>query len=106
MAACDCLDLIVRQLFSPLPVCFDDGDTITGAICNGEVTYTNLTVNSGRATYQCDEGYSISDDNSRECGGDGRWSGTLPTCLRLPEEGILHGIHQISSLYSINIIIV
>ena len=106
MAACDCLDLIVRQLFSPLPACSDDDDTITGAICNGEVTYTNLAVNSGRATYQCDDGYRISGDNSRECGGDGRWSGTLPTCLRLPEEGILYGIHQISSLYSINIIIV
>ena len=92
MAACDCLDLIVRQLFSPLPVCSDDGDTITGAICNGEVTYTNLAVNSGRATYQCDEGYRISDDNPRECQGDGRWSGTLPTCQQQDT-----GIHQINA---------
>ena len=81
-AACDCLDLIDRQLFNPLPGCLNGGDTITGAISNGGVTYTNLAVNSGRATYQCDEGYSISSEDTRECEGDGRWSGTLPTCER------------------------
>ena len=82
MAACDCLDLIVRQLFNPLPMCLDGGDAITGAISNGGVTYTNLAVNSGTATYQCDDGFSILDDNSRECQGNGSWSGTLPTCQK------------------------
>ena len=67
MAACDCLDLIDRQLFNPLPVCSGGGGTITGAISNGGATYTSLAVNSGRATYLCDEGYSISGDNTRGC---------------------------------------
>ena len=90
MAACVCSDLIDEQL-DPLPVCSGVNDeTITGAINNGEVTYTNLAVNSGRATYQCDEGFSTSDDTTRECGGDGRWSGTLPTC----QKGT--GIHEIN----------
>ena len=84
MAVCDCLDLIDRQLFNSLPGCLNGGGTIPDAINNGEVTYTNLAVNSGRATYQCDEGYSISGEDTRECEGDGRWSGTLPTCQ---EEG-------------------
>ena len=85
MAACLCSDLIDKQL-DPLPTCSDDinGGTIPGAISNGGVTYTSLALNSGRATYQCDEGFSVSDDNTRECQGDGRWSGTVPTCL---EEG-------------------
>ena len=78
-AECDCLNLIF-MLLSPPTVCSSGGGTIMGAILNGEVTYTNLTVNSGRATYQCDDGYSISADITRECMGDGRWSGTLPTC--------------------------
>ena len=85
MAACDCLDLIDRQLFSTLPVCSGDG-AITGAISNGGATYTSLVVNSGRATYQCDSGFFIVGSNSRECQGDGRWSGTPPTCQE--EEGI------------------
>ena len=80
MAACDCLDLIDRQLFNPLPVCSGGGGTIPGAISNGGVTYTSLAINSGRAIYQCDERFSISDENPRECQGDGRWSGTPPTC--------------------------
>ena len=80
MVACDCLDLIDRQLFNPLPVCSGGGGTITGAISNGGATYTSLAINFGRATYQCDEGYSISGDNARECQGDGSWSGSPPTC--------------------------
>ena len=86
MAACDCLDLIDRQLFNPLPVCSGGGGTIPGAISNGGVTYTSLAVNSGRATYQCDERFFISGDNLRECQGDGSWSGSLPTCQL--QEGI------------------
>ena len=82
MAACLCSDLIDEQL-DPLPTCSDNinGGTITDAISNGGATYTSLAINSGRATYQCDEGYSISGDNARECQGDGSWSGTVPINL-------------------------
>ena len=80
MAGCDCLDLIDRQLFSPLPVCSGGGGTIPGTISNGGVTYTSLAVNSGRATYQCDSGFSVSGSNPRVCQGDSKWSGTVPTC--------------------------
>ena len=83
---CDCLELTSRQLV-PLPMCSGGGGTLPGAISNGNATYTSLAVNSGRATYQCDEGYSISGDNTRECQGDGSWSGSPPTCQE--EEGIL-----------------
>ena len=84
---CDCLDLTSRQLV-PLPMCSGSGGTIPDAISNGNVTYTSLAVNSGRATYQCDEGFSISGDSTRECQGNGSWSGSPPTCQE-EEEGIL-----------------
>ena len=80
-----CVYVCVKEsVFNPLSGCSVGGGTIPGVISNGAVTYTNLAINSGRATYQCDEGHSISDGTTRECQGDGSWSGTLPTCQ---EEG-------------------
>ena len=31
-------------------------------------------------TYQCDDGYELSGDMSRECQSDGTWTGSEPTC--------------------------
>ena len=32
--------------------------------------------------YQCDDGYIVTGGNSRECQGDGTWTGSEPTCER------------------------
>lgn len=47
---------------------------------NGRVSADRSTV-GGTATYSCDAGYSLVGDERRTCRADGRWSGTVPSCL-------------------------
>ena len=49
---------------------------------NGMVTTAPDTVYLSTATYECDDGYQLSDTSSmtRTCEASGEWSGTEPQC--------------------------
>ena len=47
---------------------------------NGQVTL-NGTVYDSRATYTCDDGFSLVGSASRVCQADGSWSPNPPSCL-------------------------
>ena len=46
---------------------------------NGDVSYTTTTYQSV-ATYTCNLGYTLNGDATQNCGADGTWSGSEPTC--------------------------
>ena len=46
---------------------------------NGQVTTTTLQ-HGGMATYVCDIGYVVEGEATRECEGEGMWSGNAPVC--------------------------
>ena len=49
---------------------------------NGRVFLTGNAVGS-TATYRCNDGFVLTNgDRIRECGANGRWSGTAPSCVR------------------------
>lgn len=49
---------------------------------NGTVRVTGTRFGS-TATYTCSPGYVLTNGNKiRECGGNGEWSGTAPSCVR------------------------
>ena len=47
----------------------------------GEVNLTDTTFGSV-AGYSCGRGYSINGTTMRVCEGSGKWSGTMPLCIR------------------------
>ena len=48
---------------------------------NGRVDLSGTTVGS-TATYRCKNGFILANgDRIRECGANGRWSGTAPNCV-------------------------
>ncbi len=53
---------------------------------NGEsVGYNNMGTMNNRpvgavATYTCTDGYMLVGNMTRDCGSDGEWSGSAPTC--------------------------
>ena len=55
--------------------CGDPGTPSNGARIGDVFTF------GSSVSYQCNEGYRISDDASRTCLSDGTWSGTTPTCI-------------------------
>ena len=50
------------------------------SIPGGQVRYTGTNQGSV-ATYQCDEGYSLSGSGQRVCHSDGNWDGRVPECV-------------------------
>ena len=40
-----------------------------------------VSINGGKATYSCDEGFALSSDQSRMCQDDRSWTGEAPTCV-------------------------
>ena len=55
---------------------------VLGTIENGYIEYSEGTVYQSVATYNCHNGHNLtmSGDEMRTCGSDGRWNGTAPTC--------------------------
>ncbi len=47
---------------------------------NGKVTYTGF-YEGDRATYFCDDKYTLAGDKVRVCQSDGEWSGVPPLCI-------------------------
>ena len=68
---------MVSNTFSPAAV---DCGTLTDPQ-NGEVTLTATTFMS-TATYSCNSGYILSENETRTCEASGTWSDTAPTCDR------------------------
>ncbi len=61
---------------------------------NGEVRLNGMSAGS-QATYLCGGEYQLSGPVVRECGLNGQWAGTAPTCVRefnslLPNDAIWH----------------
>ena len=48
---------------------------------NGMVTWTSLTT-GGVATYECDAGFELVGDETRDCQSNSQWSGEAPICRR------------------------
>ena len=53
--------------------------SLSVSITNGVGCYSLVIVGSV-ATYQCDEGYSLSGDFQRTCQSNGSWNGRVPQC--------------------------
>ena len=49
------------------------------SIPNGFACYDGTSAGSV-ATYQCDEGYTLTENTKRTCEDDGHWDGQLPSC--------------------------
>ena len=47
---------------------------------NGQVTHTSGTTFGQTATYSCNTGYKLVENNTRTCQTTGVWSGSAPTC--------------------------
>lgn len=47
---------------------------------NGMVTTAPSTVYQSVATYECEEGYNLVGDMTRECQASGEWSNSAPQC--------------------------
>ena len=47
---------------------------------DGQVNHTAGTTFRQTATYSCNTGYSLVEDNTRTCQATGTWSGSAPTC--------------------------
>ena len=60
----------------PIPECSALNDP-----ANGTVTWTSLTT-GGVATYECDPGFELVEDEMRDCQGNSQWSGEAPICRR------------------------
>ncbi len=56
---------------------------------NGGVDVTS-TLLGGMATYMCNNGYNINEDEIRTCGDNGNWSGNEPSC-QSKKEGVARG---------------
>ncbi len=76
----DLYGLFVECVFTISGTCFD-----LPPLMNGVVAYTAGPADSRPintiATFTCDNGYTITGGNFRQCLNDGTWSGTTPTCL-------------------------
>ena len=55
---------------------------VLDTIENGYIEYSEGTVYQSVATYNCHNGHNLTmtGDEMRNCGSDGRWNGTAPTC--------------------------
>ena len=71
--------------------CGDPGTPTSGKRNLSSTTYNSVV------TYTCDVGYTLQGSNSRTCQSSGQWSGSLPQCNRMFENGayawysVLHG---------------
>lgn len=61
-----------------VPIGITCGDV---SISNGGVSYTDDKYFGSVASFSCNIGYQLSDNNTITCGNAG-WSGNLPTCKR------------------------
>ena len=57
----------------------DCGDS--GLPDNGQVTLSSGTTLGSVATFSCNIGYDIIGETMRECGTDGVWTNSVPTCM-------------------------
>ena len=82
---------------------------LTGQLCpilpsipNGIITYApdeTPDFDIGTiATYQCNLGFSLVGDMTRECGQDGVFNGMAPVCQRKDPINVLHAFSQSSSI--------
>ncbi len=53
-----------------------------GYIDYGRATYTALYHQGASVTYHCDDGYSMTGDNTLTCQSNGTWDKLSPTCNR------------------------
>ena len=63
----------------------DCGDP--GSPTNGQRSLSSTTYNSV-VTYTCDVGYTLQGSNSRTCQSSGLWSGSVPQCSRMLNNGL------------------
>ena len=67
-------------LYCPLvPVVTDCGLLIDPA--NGDITYSDGTVEGSVATYSCDPGFMLEGEMTRNCGSNGEWTGPAVACV-------------------------
>lgn len=52
-----------------------------GVLDNGHIGLSAGTVLGSIATYSCDTGFSLNGVMVRECGTDGSWADSVPTCM-------------------------
>ena len=58
-----------------------------GTPTNGQHSLSSTTYNSV-VTYTCDVGYTLQGSNNRTCQSDGQWSGSVPQCSCMLNEGL------------------
>ena len=70
----------VSPVILPLPVVpkVINCDVLIAPV-NGKVLL-NETVFGSQATFDCNDGYMISNSEVHICGADGLWTGSIPTC--------------------------
>ena len=57
---------------------------------NGQVTHTSGTTFGQTATYSCNTGYNLVENNTRTCQTTGVWSGSAATCQGVLFKGSFH----------------
>ncbi|KAM8977204.1 complement decay-accelerating factor-like [Pelodytes ibericus] len=79
-----------------------DSCRVLGEFMNGDVEYSGFSPGS-TATFQCNNGYILIGNESRDCMADGIWSGSAPTCKRScshpPELSFAQIVELPASLY-------
>ena len=75
---CSGADLVIYiPLYCPLAVA-DCGLLVDPA--NGNITYSDGTVEGSVATYMCDPEFELEGEPTRNCGSNGEWTGDAVTC--------------------------